>query len=696
MVNHESKNHAMRAGESANRSISDAAVLLATAAIKKGARELNNARARRSAKQGDVVQAADGATEKEKDTRDDVVDAAEKLTSSEYEDQRDAREVADRLTGPTDGQETVIQASRDLMGPSGEQVDVAVASESLVGPTTAQDVVIESSEALANRENASELSNIVSEYVELSGSVRADSISSEDYDAKLANLQARFETLKRDPEARNASVFAAALMISDTNNKIEDQIQQGQSEADINVEDTREQTPDQSDVVSTVEALLGGEVNYIDRDSDREVFEPAPEPVKSSGKEVKLNRTAELEQPIEATLEAEQSGEEPPQVETPQPIEPSVEEVVEPTNEVIEPEPIAFGEVAQADQPLVEQPLTVDDEIAPVGSESEPDKAAAETQTDRPRSESELPLDREVNNLDRDAYFDSPTSDIDAEPVQDNAPHLDEASLYDKDGEPAPTYAATTADGTQVVSIPETEGTLFYDPPIDNNDPDNSPDGSAPDRPDYEDTIPSGKVYESERFTIARKGNTTTITDKETGNLVFKYRKFKNGSISIDRDKITSNRDLMKNFSEVAAIMRRDDRHMVLDDPTGRNQAERMGDLAPKGSHAIAVASYVTTDDKPVEIAQDMEFRKVGNSYQVYNRKEGVDPRDSLVAATKDDRIVGGNQDGQQYAQVKEAFGNMRSMERTHQAKVSSIRRLQAENKPISSSLKAEAGRGGR
>ena len=273
---------------------------------------------------------------------------------------------------------------------------------------------------------------------------------------------------------------------------------------------------------------------------------------------------------------------------------------------------------------------------------------------------------------------------------------MDEASIYDKDGEPAPTYAARTADGQEVVSIPETEGTLFYDPPIDNNDPDNSPDGSAPDRPDYEDTIPSGKVYESERFTIARKGNTTTITDKETGNLVFKYRKFKNGSISIDRDKITSNRDLMKNFSEVAAIMRRDDRHMILDDPTGRNQAERMGDLAPKGSHAIAVASYVTRDDKPVVIAQDMEFRKEGDSYQVYNRREGVDPQDSLVAATKDDRIVGGNQDGQQYAQVKEAFGNMRSMENAHRAKFASAKRLQAENKPVLKTSKSEADRGGR
>ena len=169
----------------------------------------------------------------------------------------------------------------------------------------------------------------------------------------------------------------------------------------MNVEDVREQTPAQSDVVSTVDVLLGGKPNYIDRDSDKEVFEPAPEPVKSSDKEVKLNRTAELEQPIEATLEAEQSGEEPPQVETPQPIGPSVEEVVEPTNEVIEPEPIAAGEVAQADQPLVEQPLTVDDEIAPVGSESEPDEAEEEeeVQTDRLRSESELPLDREVNNL---------------------------------------------------------------------------------------------------------------------------------------------------------------------------------------------------------------------------------------------------------------------------------------------------------
>ena len=230
MVNHESKSHAMRAGESTSRSISAAAFLIATAAFKEAGRELDRARARRRAKQEDVVKAADGATEKEKDTRDDVVDAAEKLTSSEYEDQRDAREVADGLTGPTDGQETVIQASGDLTGPSGEQVDVAVAGESLVGPTTAQGVVVESSEELANREKASEISNISAEYVELSRRVKAGSIGSEGYDAKLANLRDRFERLKSDPEVRSASVSAVALMVSDTKNSMDTKIQQSQSE----------------------------------------------------------------------------------------------------------------------------------------------------------------------------------------------------------------------------------------------------------------------------------------------------------------------------------------------------------------------------------------------------------------------------------------------------------------------------------
>lgn len=127
------------------------------------------------------------------------------------------------------------------------------------------------------------------------------------------------------------------------------------------------------------------------------------------------------------------------------------------------------------------------------------------------------------------------------------------------------------------------------------------------------------KVYEAEEFRIARQGNKTTIESVQ-GQKLFEYTKDENGKVMVTLDKITGNVALRKQFEKASSALQAEPVHKIMNDPTGRKQIGKLGGLAPAGSHAVAVAAYVTNPKNPVVTTGKYEFRKTGEGYEVNRR----------------------------------------------------------------------------
>lgn len=570
--------------------------------------------------------------------QDNVANVSDSVTASQKDTRETVADAADSLIDPKEDRQCTVMATTDsLSGPTGEQETVINSSEDLVGPSNEQRSVADSSDQLVGPTNAQD--TVVESTKDL---------AKEDRIGEISAIQNEWLALSSDLKSNKISE-------SDYQTKLK------------NLEDRLSNL--RSDPANA--KVAGAVVTGMIADSRQRI-------------EARIEQS---EQGSDMTSQRSQLAEQA--------------DVVNATEFLIDRDVQLLDKSEEAHEELPKKAKLVESSSVENLEDNVAD-SVVQAEDERPTEEVVIKTSVKEEVLDdSDIYVDASVSEQ-IEP--ESKKPLNPPSTYDRDGAPAPMYAAQSVDGEETLTVPESDGTMYYDPPLDSSDGRANSNGSQADSQEVQDkqkeaSIPSGKVYESERFTIAREGNRTTITDNTTGNVVFKFRRFKNGSIMVDEDRVTSNRELMQNFAQVASLMKNDRRHMVLDDPTGRNQAEVMGDLAPKGSHAIAVASYVTTDKNPVARSGDLEFKKTAaNSYEVYTRNEDVPAQDRLVASGKENRITGGKQDVRQYAFLKGKFLAMRTKEKEFAASQAAVKSRQAQNKPIQKAARvsSEGSRGGR
>lgn len=203
------------------------------------------------------------------------------------------------------------------------------------------------------------------------------------------------------------------------------------------------------------------------------------------------------------------------------------------------------------------------------------------------------------------------------------------------------------------------------------------------------------KIYNAEEFIIAKTGDTTTIQALD-GKVLFEYKRDSDGNVKVSKDDITNNPNIKGDFSKAAAAMNQMPIKDILSDPTGRTQVDKLGGLAPRGSHAIAVASYVTTEQKPVVSTQDYTFRKVGAGYEVDRSKPNLSPRDKIVAIVGSDGKMAASQKRADLAYMKANYQEIKTAEMSHQKAAAAIQQARAKGKSISRRDRQAEGRGGR
>ena len=192
----------------------------------------------------------------------------------------------------------------------------------------------------------------------------------------------------------------------------------------------------------------------------------------------------------------------------------------------------------------------------------------------------------------------------------------------------------------------------------------------------------SQKVYEAEEFRIVRGGNKTTI-ETVKGQKLFEYTKDDSGKVTVTLDKITGNVALRKQFEKAASALKAEPAHEIMHDPTGRKQIDKLGGLAPIGSHAIAVAAYVTNSKHPITITDKYEFRKTGKGYEVNRRGPDIKNRDVILAKSYQDGRIASSQSLNDYKYMKENFEKMRSAEIENVKAVEVAEEARANGQPV-------------
>lgn len=177
---------------------------------------------------------------------------------------------------------------------------------------------------------------------------------------------------------------------------------------------------------------------------------------------------------------------------------------------------------------------------------------------------------------------------------------------------------------------------------------------------------PAGKrEYQAEVLRITNIGNRTTINNLR-GEVLFDFTRNQDGTVTVHTDKITNNAELNQQFQETASYMWNEGLDHVMADPTGKLQCEVMGDLAPAGSHAIAVSQYAT-DGKNIMTTDKYTFTRKSTGHEVlkHTNEDGtsVKPRGQLLATSNKNGVVYGNQTPSDYAYMKDHYKGMRQAE---------------------------------
>ncbi|MEM9946004.1 MAG: hypothetical protein AAF810_08060 [Cyanobacteria bacterium P01_D01_bin.36] len=173
------------------------------------------------------------------------------------------------------------------------------------------------------------------------------------------------------------------------------------------------------------------------------------------------------------------------------------------------------------------------------------------------------------------------------------------------------------------------------------------------------------REYQAEVLRVTNVGDKTTINNLR-GEVLFDFTRNQDGSVAVHTDKITNNAELNKQFQETASYMRNEGLDHVMADPTGKLQCEVMGDLAPAGSHAIAVSQYAT-DGKTVMATDKYTFTRKSSGHEVlkHTNEDGtsVKPKDQLIATSNKNGVIYGNQTPFDYAYMKDHYKGMRQAE---------------------------------
>lgn len=210
-------------------------------------------------------------------------------------------------------------------------------------------------------------------------------------------------------------------------------------------------------------------------------------------------------------------------------------------------------------------------------------------------------------------------------------------------------------------------------------------------------------VYKSETFEIERRGFIVSIYDATSDRTepIFSFEQ-RGSKVTILKDEITNNAEVYKKFeraSQNIETLRRKGASMkeILADGTHHAQAKTLGELAPRGSAAIATAALITNNSEKARSLETesgvqmiyerrVRAREDGGTYEVFTvSKEGVRPADSILAVAEDGTILTQNQPSD-YVELKENYN-------TAQAAIAA---QQAEEKSKTPTLRSEKGDEGR
>jgi hypothetical protein len=190
-------------------------------------------------------------------------------------------------------------------------------------------------------------------------------------------------------------------------------------------------------------------------------------------------------------------------------------------------------------------------------------------------------------------------------------------------------------------------------------------------------------VYKAETFEIRRKGYIVSIFDSNSDSKepIFKFEQ-RGQKVKVIEDKITKNREVYNKF-EIASknleTMRSRGQGVkeIFSDKTHRAQVAVLGELAPRGSTAIATAHLLTGDAEKVRtittksgrrISYERQVRMKEDSGQPYDvvtvSREGVPPGNSIIAMSEDGSILSQNHPSD-YAELK---GNYDVAKKEHDA----------------------------
>ncbi|MEM9008679.1 MAG: hypothetical protein AAGE59_34865 [Cyanobacteria bacterium P01_F01_bin.86] len=180
-------------------------------------------------------------------------------------------------------------------------------------------------------------------------------------------------------------------------------------------------------------------------------------------------------------------------------------------------------------------------------------------------------------------------------------------------------------------------------------------------------------TYYAEAVTISQIGNRTLI-QSYANEILFDYTRETDGTVIINKDLITNNSALNQQFQQAAAVLQQTSLQDINRDSSGRTQAEALGDLAPSGSHALAVASYVTAKN-PVESTNQYTFSRNSDGFRVSKhtdeRGSAIPPDRQLVAISgsgaSSHGFVPGRQTPKDYKYMKDTYGEIRQAVKEHQ-----------------------------
>lgn len=191
-------------------------------------------------------------------------------------------------------------------------------------------------------------------------------------------------------------------------------------------------------------------------------------------------------------------------------------------------------------------------------------------------------------------------------------------------------------------------------------------------------------TYLAEAYAIYQVDNKTTVTDL-SGKVLFEFVQASDGSVTVTTDKITGNSQTYGPFAHahknLAAAQKM--QTMLFTDSTRRTQANALGDLAPRGAHAISLCALITNDSEPTITYREYVFKQTYDGLEV-GRTDG-----HLIAAAKNSQQIqlgSTEQTAEDYQTFKENFQRVQTVAAEREAADQIAEQARTAGNPISHS----------